>query len=143
MQMLIRQRKAPRNSIAPLKIQLEGLFDLDVDDDIWLDVGLSYGNGDEDEDEDSGPSKKRTLPSPNREAKKRKLVTDLAESKANRTTELWFAQDIFKSVDGLDEIDDTDSSSSVHEGDGTVRLNYSLHRRTPLIVRIDVCGRRL
>ena len=108
-----------------------------------MDEDDSSSDDDEDEDEDSGPSKKRTLPSPNREAKKRKLVTDLAESKANRTTELWFAQDIFKSVDGLDEIDDTDSSSSVHEGDGTVRLNYSLHRRTPLIVRIDVCGRRL
>ena len=48
--MLIRQRKAPQNSIAPLKIQLEGLFDLDIDDDIWLDVGLSYGNGDEDDE---------------------------------------------------------------------------------------------
>ncbi|KAJ3714473.1 hypothetical protein C8R42DRAFT_591231, partial [Lentinula raphanica] len=42
MNRLIRQKKAPRNSIAPIPIETEHLFDLDVDDDIWLDVGLGY-----------------------------------------------------------------------------------------------------
>lgn len=42
MQRLIQQKKAPRNSVAPLQIEMEGLFDLDVDDDIWLDIGLGY-----------------------------------------------------------------------------------------------------
>ncbi|KAE9384417.1 hypothetical protein BT96DRAFT_960902 [Gymnopus androsaceus JB14] len=40
MDTIIRQNKAPRNAIAPVKIEMEGLFDLDVDDDIWLDIGL-------------------------------------------------------------------------------------------------------
>lgn len=47
MQTLIRQKKAPKNSVAPLKIEMEGLFDLDVDDDIWLDIGLSYEEADD------------------------------------------------------------------------------------------------
>ena len=51
MQMLIQQGRAPCNSIALLTIQLDRLFsDLDMNDDIWLDVGLSYGNGDEDDE---------------------------------------------------------------------------------------------
>lgn len=37
---LIQKRQAPASAIAPLRIQREGLFTLDVDDDIWQDVGL-------------------------------------------------------------------------------------------------------
>ncbi|KAE9383043.1 hypothetical protein BT96DRAFT_770065, partial [Gymnopus androsaceus JB14] len=46
---LIRQKKAPRNAISPVRIEMEGLFNLDVDDDIWLDIGLGY-----DDDDDNG-----------------------------------------------------------------------------------------
>jgi hypothetical protein len=46
MHRLIQQKKAPKNSVAPLKIEMEELFDLDVDDDIWLDVGLGYEEDD-------------------------------------------------------------------------------------------------
>lgn len=42
MNTLIRQKKAPQYSTSPLKIEMERLFDLDVDDDIWLDVGIGY-----------------------------------------------------------------------------------------------------
>lgn len=42
MKTLICQKKAPRYSTSPLKIEMERLFDLDVDDDIWLDVGIGY-----------------------------------------------------------------------------------------------------
>lgn len=42
METLIKQKKAPRNSVAPLKINMEQLFDLDVNDDIWLDIGIGY-----------------------------------------------------------------------------------------------------
>jgi hypothetical protein len=52
MQRLIQQKRAPRSSVAPLKIKMEGLFDLDVDDDIWLDIGLGY---DEENGDDSIP----------------------------------------------------------------------------------------
>lgn len=48
MNTLIRQKKAPRNSTASLRIDMEQLFELDVDDDIWLDVGIGY-----DDEEDS------------------------------------------------------------------------------------------
>ncbi|KAF9061500.1 hypothetical protein BDP27DRAFT_1385337 [Rhodocollybia butyracea] len=44
---LIQQKKAPRNSVAPVKIEMEGLFNLHVDDDIWLDIGLGYEEEDE------------------------------------------------------------------------------------------------
>ncbi|KIJ58130.1 hypothetical protein HYDPIDRAFT_58535, partial [Hydnomerulius pinastri MD-312] len=40
MQALIRQKKAPRGAIAPLPIARDGLFKLDVDDDVWQDLGL-------------------------------------------------------------------------------------------------------
>ena len=45
---LIQERKAPRGAISPLKIVRENLFLLDVDDDIWQDIGLN--------DEDDGGS---------------------------------------------------------------------------------------
>ncbi|KAF9062516.1 hypothetical protein BDP27DRAFT_1368791 [Rhodocollybia butyracea] len=38
--------QAPRNSVAPLKIEMEGLFDLDIDD-IWLDISLGYEEQDD------------------------------------------------------------------------------------------------
>ncbi|KAI6150895.1 hypothetical protein BKA82DRAFT_4013521 [Pisolithus tinctorius] len=37
---LICQGKAPQGAIAPILIQRDGLFKLDVDDDIWQDIGL-------------------------------------------------------------------------------------------------------
>jgi len=37
---LIRQRKAPTGAIPPLPISRDGIFQLDVDDEIWQDVGL-------------------------------------------------------------------------------------------------------
>ncbi|KAL6297842.1 hypothetical protein BKA93DRAFT_820642 [Sparassis latifolia] len=40
MDTLIKQRKAPHFAVAPQPIQSNGLFKLDVDDDIWQDVGL-------------------------------------------------------------------------------------------------------
>jgi hypothetical protein len=45
---LIRQRRAPRKALSPDYIQTSGLFKLDVDDDIWQDVGL-------DDDTDTPP----------------------------------------------------------------------------------------
>jgi hypothetical protein len=48
LQLLIRQGKAPAGAILPLDIPREGLFKLDVDDDIWQDVGLN--------DEHNGPA---------------------------------------------------------------------------------------
>lgn len=40
MRSCVQQRKAPRNAVLPQPIDSKGLFDLDVDDDIWQDVGL-------------------------------------------------------------------------------------------------------
>ncbi|KAG1888481.1 uncharacterized protein F5891DRAFT_987773 [Suillus fuscotomentosus] len=37
---MIRQCKAPLGAIAPLHISRQGIFQLDVDDEIWQDVGL-------------------------------------------------------------------------------------------------------
>jgi len=38
---MIKARKSPRGAVAPLSIDLDGLYQLDVDDDIWQDIGLS------------------------------------------------------------------------------------------------------
>ena len=38
---MIKSKKAPLGAVAPLPIEMEGLFKLDVDDDIWQDVGLT------------------------------------------------------------------------------------------------------
>lgn len=40
MESLIKSKKAPRGSRTPLKIDLKSLYSLDVDDDIWQDIGL-------------------------------------------------------------------------------------------------------
>ena len=47
---LISEKRAPNHAVAPHQIDLDCLFDLDVDDDIWQDVGL-----DEDESPDQQP----------------------------------------------------------------------------------------
>jgi len=41
LQKLIWAKRAPKGAIAPLEIEIEGLYQLDVDDDIWQDIGLS------------------------------------------------------------------------------------------------------
>ncbi|KAF8833999.1 hypothetical protein BDN67DRAFT_985641, partial [Paxillus ammoniavirescens] len=38
---LIRRRQAVHGAVAPCPIACEGLYDLDVDDDIWQDIGLN------------------------------------------------------------------------------------------------------
>jgi len=38
---LISKKKAPRGAVSPLQIETTGLFKLDVDDDIWQDIGLT------------------------------------------------------------------------------------------------------
>lgn len=40
MHKLITQKKAPPGAIVPLIINPEGVFKLDVDDEIWQDIGL-------------------------------------------------------------------------------------------------------
>jgi hypothetical protein len=45
----IKSEKAPLGAIAPLPIEMDNLFKLDVDDDIWQDIGLTDDN-DEDLD---------------------------------------------------------------------------------------------
>ena len=42
----IQDNKAPNNSITPVSINREHLFALDVDDDIWQDVGLDEHESD-------------------------------------------------------------------------------------------------
>ena len=37
---LIKRNQAPQSAVAPEQIKSDGLFKLDVDDDIWQDVGL-------------------------------------------------------------------------------------------------------
>lgn len=43
---LFAQRKAPKGATVPKPIETNGLFKLDVDDDIWQDVGLTNSNDD-------------------------------------------------------------------------------------------------
>jgi hypothetical protein len=38
---MINKKKAPRGAISPLAIEMDSLFKLDVDDDIWQDIGLT------------------------------------------------------------------------------------------------------
>ncbi len=41
---LIKAKKAPRGAVAPLPIEMDRLFKLDIDDNIWQDVGLTDDN---------------------------------------------------------------------------------------------------
>ncbi|KAG6905017.1 hypothetical protein DXG01_005596, partial [Tephrocybe rancida] len=43
MEQLIINSKAPRGAICPKQLELKGIFDLDVDDTIWEDIGLEEG----------------------------------------------------------------------------------------------------
>lgn len=44
LQTMVTEKKAPHGARAPVMIELEGLFKLDVDDDIWQDIGLTDEN---------------------------------------------------------------------------------------------------
>jgi hypothetical protein len=44
---LIQTKQAPRGAVAPQVIQRDGIFKLDVDDDIWQDIGLGYDGEDD------------------------------------------------------------------------------------------------
>ncbi|KAJ7484357.1 hypothetical protein FB451DRAFT_1392915 [Mycena latifolia] len=48
MSKLIKEKKAPRGAIAPLPIPVKGIWQLDVADGIWQDVGLDDDDGDGD-----------------------------------------------------------------------------------------------
>lgn len=48
METIIKRNEAPKGAVIPLQIERQGIFKLDVDDDIWQDVGL------EEEDEYQG-----------------------------------------------------------------------------------------
>lgn len=41
---MIAKHVAPLNAVAPLEINVEGLFKLDVDHDIWQDLGFNDGS---------------------------------------------------------------------------------------------------
>jgi hypothetical protein len=41
---MIKLKKAPQGAVAPLPIEMDGLFKLDIDDDIWQDIGLTDEN---------------------------------------------------------------------------------------------------
>ncbi|KAG6904705.1 hypothetical protein DXG01_007796 [Tephrocybe rancida] len=43
MEQLLKKGKAPRGAICPKLLKLKGIFDLDVDDMIWEDIGLEEG----------------------------------------------------------------------------------------------------
>ncbi|KAJ7154998.1 hypothetical protein C8R43DRAFT_867236, partial [Mycena crocata] len=43
---LIKAGKAPKGAVAPIPVPAKGLYQLDVDDDIWQDVGLDGVDGD-------------------------------------------------------------------------------------------------
>ncbi|KAG6904813.1 hypothetical protein DXG01_006992 [Tephrocybe rancida] len=43
MQQLFNKGKVPRGAICPKQLELKGIFDLDVDDTIWEDIGLEEG----------------------------------------------------------------------------------------------------
>ena len=43
---MMEKHTAPKGAIAPLPIHLDGLFKLDVDDDIWQDIGLTDDTND-------------------------------------------------------------------------------------------------
>ena len=45
MQELVKQHRAPPLAVPPEPIKSDGLFKLDVDDDIWQDVGLEDESG--------------------------------------------------------------------------------------------------
>ncbi|KAJ7054851.1 hypothetical protein C8F01DRAFT_994985 [Mycena amicta] len=43
---LIQQKKVPANTRAPVRLDVDNIFELDIDDSIWLDVGLTDDDAD-------------------------------------------------------------------------------------------------
>jgi hypothetical protein len=73
----VQRRKAPRNAVLPQPIDTKQLFVLDVNDDIWQDVGLG-----DNEDDDTAPL---WLSDPNvRNGVKHVLVLDRCHEEESR-----------------------------------------------------------
>ncbi|GBE78980.1 hypothetical protein SCP_0201770 [Sparassis crispa] len=125
MSTLIRQRKAPRFAIVPPPIQSNGLFKLDVDDDIWQDVGL-----DDDVDTDAVP---RWLGDETvREGIKMRLLLDRCieeESRLQRercALQEWFQEEWLT------------LQKACVDADNDIDLLYLLHRRRDRLSRLCV-----
>ncbi|KAJ7684879.1 hypothetical protein DFH06DRAFT_968141 [Mycena polygramma] len=93
---LIRDGKAPRNAIAPIPIPAKGLWQLDVDDTIFQDVGL----GDNDENDDYGAEPPLWLCDDNvRNGIKALLELDRCDEedarlrREARSLRMWFAEE--------------------------------------------------
>jgi len=48
LKVMLERNEGPRGAVAPLPIEKDGLFNLDVDDDIWQDIGLEDRDPSED-----------------------------------------------------------------------------------------------
>ncbi|GBE80067.1 hypothetical protein SCP_0212700 [Sparassis crispa] len=92
MDLLIKQRKAPRYAVSLQPIQGNGLFKLDIDDDIWQDVGL-------DDDDDIAAVPRWLGDETVREGIKNRLLLDRCNEEEERLREErcslqeWFAEE--------------------------------------------------
>ncbi|KAL6305915.1 hypothetical protein BKA93DRAFT_730537, partial [Sparassis latifolia] len=92
MDLLIKQRKAPRYAVSPQPIQGNGLFKLDINDDIWQDVGL-------DDDDDIAAVPRWLGDETVREGIKNRLLLDRCNEEEERLREErcslqeWFAEE--------------------------------------------------
>jgi hypothetical protein len=93
MAQLIATNAAPKGAIAPVRIESEGLFQLDVDDGIWQDVGL------DDDEEGNGEPPAWLSNEDARSGIKAMLEYDRANEenirlrKERRAIQVWFAEE--------------------------------------------------
>ncbi|KAF9231237.1 hypothetical protein BU15DRAFT_7047, partial [Melanogaster broomeanus] len=73
----IKDGNAPRHAAQPVKISRQGLFSLDVDDEIWQDVGLE-------DDDDQGPQPPWLVDEEVKEGIKHMLELDRCEEEKSR-----------------------------------------------------------
>ncbi|KAK7008483.1 hypothetical protein R3P38DRAFT_3324595 [Favolaschia claudopus] len=114
MNKLVKERKAPKNSIPPAPIDPKAIWGLDVDDEIWQDVGL------DDADEEAEPPlwlKDDTV----RSGIKAMLVLDRCEEEQARVVHecralrYWLAEEWDVVASAIAEADDNDDLGLKHQ----------------------------
>ncbi|KAJ7615780.1 hypothetical protein DFH06DRAFT_1013158 [Mycena polygramma] len=126
---LIKSRAAPKSAIAPQPIDEKKVWELDVDDGIWQDVGL-------DDDDDEGAAAPLWLSNdPVRKGIPAMLDLQRADeedrelAKERRAMQMWFSEE-WKIVNVAMERADTEG------------LRYSLHLRRERLLRLCATWRR-
>ncbi|KAF9234801.1 hypothetical protein BU15DRAFT_52148 [Melanogaster broomeanus] len=131
MKTYIKDGNAPHHAAQPVKISQQGLFSLDIDDEIWQDVGLE-------DDDDQGPQPPWLVDEEVREGIKHMLELDRCEEEKSRLQRERSAMQSWTRVqwEAIEHIDVHNSCHIINSYSGSPDVLYRLDIRARELTRL-------